>query len=55
MPHIWNVFRAERLGNEVEVICLRDRFKDGTRNVSHSIVLKLHITTVGDRTGRPKF
>ena len=37
------------------MICLRDRFKDGTRNVSHSIVLKLHITTVGDRTGRAQY
>ncbi|KAI0214927.1 Ubiquitin-like modifier-activating enzyme ATG7 [Lamellibrachia satsuma] len=45
---------AEKLHNEVEVICFRDRFKDGNRNVSHSIVMTLHVPSVGNKTECPK-
>ena len=33
--------RAERLQSDFEVVCFRERFKDGQRNVSHSIVITL--------------
>ena len=44
IPHYFTR-RSQYLGSEVEVLCYRERFKDGSRDVSHSIVLK---TTLPD-------
>ncbi|KAK2163569.1 hypothetical protein LSH36_77g03008 [Paralvinella palmiformis] len=45
---------SSKLGDEITVICLRDRFKDGKRNVSHSILLKLRFVDAQSVTECPK-
>lgn len=37
---------SDELKNKVEVICLRDRYKDGVRQISHSIVLNVSLPSV---------
>lgn len=37
---------SDQLGNQIEVICLRDRHIDGARHVSHSIVFNLSLPSI---------
>ena len=43
--------RATKLNSEIEVVCLRDRFKDGKRSAAHSIVLNLQVPSIADVKG----
>ena len=44
-------YRADKLGGEAEIVCLRDRTKDGQREVGHSIVFKVSLPSISELTG----
>ena len=44
-------YRAAALRSEVEVVCLRDRHREGERSVSHSIVLSLNVQPLSVDSG----
>lgn len=45
--------RGDKL-QEVEVVCLRDRSKDGKRDISHSLVFTVRLSPLGNLTGGSK-
>ena len=44
------ISRGEQL-SEVEVICFRDRRRDGKRDISHSLVLYLSLKDISSSKG----
>ncbi|XP_071082043.1 ubiquitin-like modifier-activating enzyme ATG7 [Haliotis cracherodii] len=49
IAHRW----GDKLG-EIEVLCLRDRTRDGVRDISHSLVLSITLTSLSAQTECPK-
>jgi ubiquitin-like modifier-activating enzyme ATG7 len=45
------IFRSEKLGGVANILCLRDRFKDGVRCVRHSLVFTVDLPSIAGQTG----